>query len=198
MDIDQKNRTVAEIKADKNKLMWVIVMLAAALLLVSIKLVFQSDKVILQTPGMPNNSVIEKNAMDKGAQKAVLLAVTSAITQINPTNVEYQKEFVQVFLSPKAYTKVSRDMDATAQKLANQRELGSYYFVMSGYLYDPILDRHYVIGDVHTVNAAKDTAEKWVFEYPMHIENYRPVIDDVLTYPGDKPHGSEWIKANKK
>jgi conjugal transfer pilus assembly protein TraE len=48
------------------------------------------------------------------------------------------------------------------------------------------------------VNAAKDSAEPYVYEYAIHIENYRLWVDDIKVYPGEKIHNSEWIKANSK
>ena len=97
------------------------------------------------------------------------------------------------------YTRIVRDIDASVAQLEQQHELGSYYMVLRnpGYLYDPVLDRHFVICDVHTVNAAKDTAEPYVYEYKTHVENYRLVIDSVSAYPGDKPHTSSWLKDHK-
>lgn len=198
MEINARNQSVAELKAEKAKLVWVIVGMGVALAALSLKLVFQSEIVIQRTPGMPNDAVIEKTAMDKGAQRATLFAVTSAIAQVNPANAEYQKMFVQAYLSPEAYTRVSRDIDVSVARLANQRELGSYYFVLGGYEYDPVLNRHFVWGEVHTVNAAHDTAEAYTYEYKMHIENYRAVVDDVKAYTGKNPHNSEWLKASKK
>jgi hypothetical protein len=136
--------------------------------------------------------------MDKGAQRATLSAVTSNIAQINPANAEYQKAFLQVFLAPAAYTKVSEEINAKVAKQISERELGSYYFVMQSYQYDPLLNRHFVLGDVHTVNAAKDSIQPYVFEYVAHVENYRLVIDDITTYIGERAHNSEWIEVNKK
>jgi conjugal transfer pilus assembly protein TraE len=136
--------------------------------------------------------------MDIGGQRALLVAVTSNLAQINPANAEYQKNFLQEFLSPQQYTRLSTEIDAKAKLLADQRELGSYYFVFRRHAYDQKIDRHFVLGEVHTVNAAKDTAEPWVFEYQMHVENYRPVIDDVTSYKGDKAHDSAWLEAQKR
>lgn len=198
MDIKERTRSLAESakliryqQYTNSSLVGVVLLLAFAL--------FRQDKIIInQTPGMPNDSVIRKSSMDKGAQRAVLVAVTSNIAQINPANAGYQKAFLQSFLSPASYTKISREIDVRVKQLVEQRELGSYYFVLKRTEYDPELDAHFVMGDVHTVNAAKDTALPYVFEYKMHIENYRAVIDDIKTYEGDRAHNSAWLKEQKK
>lgn len=174
-----------------------LAVLILALIVLVLIVYSQSKIVVLQTPGMPSDAIIQKTSLDKGAQRAVLAAVTSNIAQVNPANVEYQKAFLQAFLAPAAYTKISAEIDTQAKRLVEQRELGSYYFVLKTWEYDPQLDRHFVLGDVHTVNAAKDTAQPYVFEYQMHVENYRPVIDDVKSYPGDRAHNSEWMKSQK-
>lgn len=197
MEFHARNQSIAEVRSANTKLTWVLVAMALALLLAMIKLFLQSEIIINQTPGMPEHAVIERSTMDKGAQKATLSAVTSTIAQINPANAEYQKAFLQSFLAPAAYTKVSRDIDDRVAHMTEQRELGSFYFILKGYEYDPMLNRHFVWGDVHTVNAARDSAAAFTFEYVVHVENYRLVVDDVATYPGERPHDSEWIKAHK-
>ena len=198
MEINARNHSISELRSRNKSLTLSLFFLSIALLLALLKVFFQSEIVIQETPGMPNNSVIERTSMDKGSQRAILSAVTSNLAQINPANAEYQKAFLQVFLAPEAFTKVSLEINAKVAKQASERELGSYYFIMHRYEYDPLLNRHFVIGDVHTVNAAKDSAQPYVFEYTMHVENYRMVIDEVTTYPGDRAHNSEWTEANKR
>lgn len=198
MELSKRNESVTELNK-RNKLLTITcAALAIGFAALSVRYVFQSEIVVVHTPGLPNNSVIERSNFDKGAQMATLVAVTNNLAQVNPGNAEYQKVFLQSFLSPTAYTKISAEIDAQAAKLLAQRELGSYYWAFKSYFYDPQIDKHFVLGDLHTVNAAKDTAEQYVFEYKVHVENYRMWIDDVKTYAGDKPHNAEWVKASKK
>jgi len=198
MEIKAREQSNAELRKKNDRLIWANLGSIGVALLLALKLVTQSEIIIHRTPGMPNDSVIEKTAMDKGAQRATLNALTSAIAQVNPANAEYVKAMVQAYLAPAAYTKVSKEIDEKVQLLVQQHELGSYYFVWRAYEYDPQIDRHFVMGDVHTVNAAKDTAAPFVFEYAAHVENYRLVVDDPISYPGDRPHDFEWRKANKR
>jgi len=198
MEVKHREVAIAELKSLNKKLSMALVFTSLAGLFIAIKLAFQSEIVINQTPGMPNNSVIEKSSMDKSAQMATLYAVTNNIAQVNPSNSEYIKTFLQVYLAPKSYTRISKEIDDQVTRLTNQRELGSYYFVLRGYDYDPALDTHFVKGEVHVVNAAKDTATNYVFEYKTHVENYRLLVDDVKSYEGDMIHNSEWLRNNKK
>jgi conjugal transfer pilus assembly protein TraE len=198
VELNTRNVAVAELKTLNQRLLIVLVAVALACLALSYKLVAQSEIIIVQTPGMPANSIIERESFDKGAQMATLNAVTSNLGQINPTNAEYQKKFLQLYFSPSAYTRLSAEIDLKVEKMRVERELGSSYFVFKRYEYDGELNKHFVVGEQHTVNAAKDTSEDYVFEYSVRIENYRLWIDEVKTYRGDKPHNSEWMKANKK
>lgn len=198
MDILTRNATIGGMGKLVNTMLYANVGLVAAVLIAVACLFAQSKIVIMLIPGMPSGVEIRKSSMDIGGQRALLLSVTNNIVQVNPANAEYQKNFLQAFLSPQQYTRLSAEIDAKARQLADQRELGSYYFVFRKHEYDPKLDRHFVSGDVHTVNAAKDTAEQWVFDYQMHVENYRPVIDDVVSYKGDKAHNSAWLEAQKR
>ena len=197
MEFEARNLAIAEVKANNRRLTWALLALALLSLALSVKLLTQSEIVVLQTPGMPHNSVVEKSILDKGAQMATLLAVTSAIAQVNPANFEYQLRFLQVYMAPQAYTAISEEIGKKARTLEQQRELGSYYFVARAYDYDLALDRHFVRGDVHTVNAAHDTAAPYVFEYRTHVENYRLLVDEVVTYQGERMHNSEWLRASK-
>jgi conjugal transfer pilus assembly protein TraE len=198
MDTIQRGATIAGMQRIQNFLLYAIAALTTALLIAVICL-FTQDKIVqIQIPGVPSGTEIQKTAMDIGGQRALLLAVTSNLVQVNPANAEYQKNFLQAFLAPAVYTKLSSEIDAKAKMLAEQRELGSYYFVLHRHEYDPKINRHFVLGDVHTVNAAKDTGEPYVFEYTLHIENYRPVVDDVTSYKGDKAHNSGWLEAQKR
>jgi conjugal transfer pilus assembly protein TraE len=198
MDTLQRGATIAGMQRIQNFLLYALAGLTTALLLAVICLFLQNKIVLLQVPGIPSGTEIQKTSMDIGGQRAILLAVTSNLVQVNPANAEYQKNFLQAFLAPAVYTKLSSEIDAKAKMLAEQRELGSYYFVLHRHEYDPKINRHFVLGDVHTVNAAKDTGEPYVFEYALHTENYRPVIDDVTSYKGDKAHNSGWLEAQKR
>lgn len=198
MEILQRRATIGGMGKLVDYMLISNVGLAAALLIALTCLFTQNRTVVMMFPGIPSGTEARKSSMDIGAQRALLVAVTSNIVSVNPANAEYQKNFLQAFLSPQQYTRLSAEIDAKARQLAEQRELGSYYFVFRRHEYDPKLDRHFVIGDVHTVNAAKDTAEPWAFEYRMHVENYRPVVDDALSYRGDKAHDSVWLEAQKR
>jgi conjugal transfer pilus assembly protein TraE len=198
MDISQRNASIAGLQRTVRLVISANLGLAAATLILAAILFSQSKIVILQTPGMPASTEIRRTAIDIGAQRAMLAAVTSNLVQVNPSNVEYQKSFLQAFLSPAMYTRLSAEIDAKARLLADQRELGSYYFVFRAHEYDPRINRHFVMGEVHTVNAAKDTAEPYVFEYALHIDNYRPMLDDITSYRGDKPHNAAWLETQKR
>lgn len=198
MELSKRNQSVTELSKRNNLLVMTVAALSISLAAISVRYLFQSEIVIVDTPGLPHHSIIERSNFDKGAQMATLVAVTNNLAQVNPGNAEYQKLFLQSFLSPTAYSKISAEIDTQAAKLLAQRELGSYYYAFKSYFYDPQLDKHFVLGDLHTVNAAKDSSEPYVFEYKVHVENYRMWIDDVKTYAGDKPHNADWLKAAKK
>ena len=198
MELATQQRSVKELRDQNSKLMWAVLGLVGALLIVTLKLFFQSEVIIERTAGMPSGSVIQKSAWDKKAQLATLLDVTNAIANINPANSEYQKLLIQVFLAPQEYTRIAAEIDDRVKKLADQRELGSYYFIWKAFDYDEALDRFFVRGDIHTVNAAKDTGEPWVFEYQTHVDNYRLVVDKVTSYHGERAHDSAWLKEQNK
>jgi conjugal transfer pilus assembly protein TraE len=199
MDLGSRVETITDLKKQIRRQQQIGVGLVVIGACLAIKLVLQSEIVLLNTPGLPANAVIARSSMDRASQRATLLAVTSNLVQVNPSNFTYQKAFLQPYFAADAYTRLSKEIDDKAKQLADAHELGSYYFVFRDYEYDPDLDRHFVVGDVHTVNAAIDSARPFVFEYRMHADNYRPVIDDAKTYPGDRPHDSAWLKqVNQK
>jgi len=197
MELIHRNKSLAESKKQIAHQQTAITVLSLGVLVLTITLFGQSKIVVLQTPGMPPDSVIQKSSIDKGAERAILVAVTSNLAQVNPANAEYEKTFLQAFLAPSVYTKISSEIDVQVKRLTDQRELGSYYFVLRSVEFDPKMNTHFVLGDVHTVNAAKDTPAPYVFEYKIHVDNYRPVIDSVSSYQGEKAHNSGWLEQQK-
>jgi conjugal transfer pilus assembly protein TraE len=195
MDFNKRNESISELSAQNKKLGLTVLVLGGCLLLALVKMVMQSEILIVQTPGMPDNAYLERSYMDKASQEATLLTVTSSVVEINPDNAEYQKKLLGMYLSPASYTKIERDIDVRVAQLIAQRELGSYYFVLKKYEYDPLINKHFVIGDLHTVNAAKDSAQQYVFEYSAHIQNYRLWVDEVVTYEGDRAHNADYLKG---
>jgi hypothetical protein len=198
MDLPNRNKSVAQLRKENGLLIYGILAVAVAVLLLAIKVFFMTEIVVREVPGMPNGAKIEKNGMDVGAERAYAYAVTTALASINPSNGESVKAFVQPFLSPDCFTKVSKAIDDKVATLKAEHELGSYYFVTRGFVSDDKLGRVFVLGDLHTVNAAKDTAEPYVFEYPVHFANYQMTFDDAASYPGDRVHNTQWIQAQKK
>ena len=78
MDLPNRNKSVAELRKDNNKLITAVMCIAIAALLIAAKSFFQSDVVINQVPGMPDGAKIERNGMDAGAMQAYAYAVTNA------------------------------------------------------------------------------------------------------------------------
>lgn len=198
MDLSTRTIAIADMQRTKNLAMFCNLALTVALLIAVIVIFTQEKTIIQQVPGSTTSAELRPQWMDRGSERAILLAVTSNLAQVNPTNAHYQKIFLQAFLAPQVYTAISAQIDAKAKRLAEQRELGSYYFVFRHHKYDPKINRHFVMGNVHTVNAAIDTPEPYVFEYATHVESYRLVVDDVVSYKGDKPHDAAWREAQKK
>lgn len=196
MEMTSRNESISELKKSNKILTLSLAGVTLIAVLLAVKTVLQSEILLMQTPGMPANVVIERSNFDKGAQVATLSALTSALVQINPANVEYQKKFVEMYFAPQAYTRLSQEIDARVATLVAQRELGSYYWVGRGGRWDPVTGKHFIWGELHTVNAAKDSSELFCFEYAFHVENYRLWVDDVKSYPGDRPHDGEWLKAS--
>lgn len=197
MELSVRNESLKEAKSLNKILAFALLLTILIIFGLTTALVTQSKIILPTIPGMPNSAKIEKNNVDMGTKRAMLKAVTSNIAQVNPSNAEYEKLFLQSFLSPQVYTKISSEIDDRVKALLAQRELGSYYFVFTRYEYDEALDKHYVLGEVHTVNAAKDTAKNYVFEYKIHVDNYRLFVDDLITYEGDRAHNSTWKQDQK-
>ncbi len=198
MEMNQRNEAVSELRTRNKHLTYAVLGTVIISFGLMFKLVSQSEIIIVQTPGMPANSIIERTSFDKNAQLATLNAITSNLASINPANAEYQKKFLELYFAPDAYTRLSHEIDLKVEKAKAERELGSSYFVLKRYVYDEQIDKHFIVGEQHTVNAAKDSAEPYIYEYTIHIENYRLWVDDIKAYPGEKIHNSEWIKANSK
>ena len=88
MDFNKRNESISELSAQNKKLGLTVLVLGGCLLLALVKMVMQSEILIVQTPGMPDNAYLERSYMDKASQEATLLTVTSSVVEINPDNAE--------------------------------------------------------------------------------------------------------------
>lgn len=171
------------------------------LVIVTIMGLFQNKIVLMQIPSSTGSSgevMYEKNAINRSSQRAIILATVSAISQINPSNYEFEKVFVQNFLAPEVYSSLSIQIDQQAKKMRDQHELGSYYFDFKEYLYDPLLDKHFVKGEIHTVNAIKNSTQMWIYELSLRVDNYKPIITSLSSYPGSDFHNSNWLEIHNR
>jgi len=199
MEHTTRQKSIEELRTDLRRSVGGNLISLVVIALLAFGLVTQKKIIIMQVPGMPDGASISKDTADRTAQIAVVELVTAAIASINPSNAPYQKRFIKAFLAPDTYTTIAAEIDRRVKQMEEERELGSYYWVMTKETtYDPQLNRFFVVGEDHTVNAARDTGVPYVFEYSMTYENYRPVIHDTISYPGDKAHNSEWLKSNTK
>jgi conjugal transfer pilus assembly protein TraE len=153
---------------------------------------------IPSSTGSSGEVMYEKNAINRSSQRAIILATVSAISQINPSNYEFEKVFVQNFLAPEVYSSLSIQIDQQAKKMRDQHELGSYYFDFKEYLYDPLLDKHFVKGEIHTVNAIKNSTQMWIYELSLRVDNYKPIITSLSSYPGSDFHNSNWLEIHNR
>ena len=193
MDVQERSRSVAQLTA-RNRLLTISNFMLAAIAVIAVAGLFLKDeKVILQTPGLPHRSVIEKTSLDKASQAATLKALTSTLATINPANYQYQMKFAESFFSAEDFTRLNQETRETVEKMIKDKEFGSRYFVFTDYQYDPAINKHFVLGDVHFVNAAKDTAVPTVYEYELTVENYRPLVTFIDRYEGDRPHNKAWL-----
>ena len=90
------------------------------LVIVTITGLFQNKIVLMQIPSSTGSSgevMYEKNAINRSSQRAIILATVSAISQINPSNYEFEKVFVQNFLAPEVYSSLSIQIDQQAKKM---------------------------------------------------------------------------------
>jgi len=129
MELRQYTKSILELSYRVKYLYFANAVLLVSLLLVVV-IHFQQDRiVILQVPGGGETrveSVFEKSAIDRGSQRAIILATVSAISQINSSNYEYQKVFIQNFLAPEVFTTISSQIDVQVKRMLDQHELGSY------------------------------------------------------------------------
>ncbi len=199
MDLEQRQKSIAELRRINRWLAASVGGLVIVALVQTIALAVKERTVVMAIPGVPDDVEFHRNAIDRKGLQAAALAVVSAVAQINPANADFQKRFLQAFLAPASYTEITKVIDERVAQQIAQREGGSTYWVTNEYRYDPELKNvHFVIGDLHTVNVAKDTAQKYVFELHMQVENYRPVVTRVVSYPGERPHDSAWLKEQTK
>lgn len=198
MHVETSKKSVAELTRLNRFLTISNVMLGGISVVAVLGLFFKEERIILETPGLPHRSVIEKTSLDKASQAATLKAVTDALASINPGNWQYQMKFAESFFSAEDFTRIYEETRAAVDRMVMDKEFGSRYFIFKDYQYDPAINKHFILGDVHFVNAAKDSAVPHVYEYSLSVENYRPVVNHVERYEGERPHNKAWLDNQKQ
>jgi hypothetical protein len=188
MEFKHSLNSIAELKEWQSFLKKLVLGLLVLVLTETVFIFNQSKIIVIKTPGIAGEAWSQNSALDRISQKSIILSTVSAMTQI--------KRFIQTFLSPSLYTEISLQMDIRVKKMQEQRELGSMYFEFKEYEFDPELNKHFVKGEVHTVNVAKNTAQMWVYELQMEVENYLPLITSLQAYPGDEFHDALWMSRH--
>ena len=158
----------------------------------------RSDVIIIETPGQPSSEVIEKSSFDQRRQEALFFDITKTFVGINPSNYLYQEKKLEPYFFKKDFKNIERSITTRVDQLVAAKELGSYYFIPAKYVFDPITKKHFVTGDLHTVNVAKDTSQPWVVEYMAEFDSYHLWIKDMAMYEGKNIHDAEYEKANGK
>ncbi|MBR7780212.1 hypothetical protein [Undibacterium rugosum] len=140
----------------------------------------------------------DKPLVDRSAQMVTVVALTSAIVQVNPFNFEYQKGFIRIFLTSELYEKVSKEMQVRIEYIKKAGRFDGDYFVFRSYQYDEKLNKHFVMGDIRSLSSATVMINKaYVYEYRIHTDGGNAIADEISIYPGTISHDSDWLAKQK-
>ena len=184
-----------------NRLLAITVLcLAIAVAVLTFTISTRDAKIEISPFGLDATIEISANSANAEYYKSFGLYVASMAANINPKNVKFVTENLSLFMSSKAYGAVRNALLAKAQDPIFLKSGSSVYFVVEQTpIYEPETSKVFILGTANTIAAAGlVSADPFVYEMTLSMSNRRPVIEDIVNYPGTEPHTLKWLEAHKQ
>lgn len=195
MLIDKFKRKVREATTINGVLLAIAVASTASTVLLAMKVYSEHERVVLTPPHVTERMEISWDSANAEYYKAFGLYVAGLIGNITPKNADFIVDILSSFIHSSIYADVRTKLKAITEDPVF-RDSGAYsYFIPDQILYEPDTKKVFVIGNVMLGTAARQPRpEAIVYEFQIRIENGRPIVFGLQSYPGNEAHTVEWKK----
>lgn len=171
------------IKADNRFLHFVVALLAAVVLILSLALVMRSERVIVVPAGATERMTIERSKADRSTLAQWGLYVAVLLGNVSPTNAEQLGGALETMTTSSAYQPL---MKAIASQAADIKADGlSVSFQYDRFDVDTEAQKVWVTGSAETRNARGQTERSTrTYEITFKVIGYRPMVDGISVYEG--------------
>jgi hypothetical protein len=204
MEFNTRSWTIDEYRFWLKRITAVLFFSVITCFLLVIKVISADEKIILRTPGM-EDTVFSKNSLDVNSMKAIAIALSHNVADLNRGNYENQIKAIESWFAPEVATKIAMKIKQIVKKQIEQHEAGTQFFEFNPgpsnndeYEYDPELDMHFVRGRLHFINAAKDDIRPIVFAFKFKVTNYLPKATEFHWEFGDVIKNSKWLENQRR
>lgn len=185
-------QTVAELNAFRA----ISVVLACAVVVLSLLLVSKEKIVVLVPPTINETTELSTKTASSGFKKSWALSIAMLVGNVKPGTADLIVGELQSLMRPDV---LENFKSALAQQLETiKRDRVAVDFEANQIYYEKESDTVFVLGkSILTGPLGKSGKYSRVFEIKMDVRNYSPVITYLDTYEGD-PHTLSWREREEK
>jgi conjugal transfer pilus assembly protein TraE len=195
MLIDKFKRKAKEATTVNAVLLTVALASTASTVFLSAKIASQHERIVLTPPHVHERMEVAWNSASAEYYKSFGLYVAGLVGNITPKNVDFITDVLSGFLHSSIYADVRTKLKAMSEDPVF-RDSGAYsYFMPEQIIYEPDTSKVFVVGNVMLGTAARQPRpEAIVYELMIRMENGRPIVYGLQSYPGNEPRTVEWKK----
>lgn len=195
MLLDKFKRKARETTTINGVLLAIALASTASTTFLAMKVSSDHERVVITPPHITERMEITWDSANAEYYKAFGLYVAGLIGNITPKNADFIVETLSSFIHSSIYADVRTKLKAMTEDPAF-RDSGAYsYFIPDQILYEPDTRKVFVGGNVMLGTAARQPRpEAIVYEFQIRIENGRPVVFGLQSYPGNEARTVEWKK----
>lgn len=204
MRFGDSSRRVASIASSEKSGRFTIVVLSAAVLILSILLFRSHETVVVIPPKLDHKIKISMDMADSGYKKAWATYIAELVGNVTPANAQFVADSVGSLLSPAVHQQVAGELGAEVFKI--QKEGLRSTFQPQRISYEPETDKVFVSGSYMEVSAesehslsdpaSRPNALHKVYEMIIDIRNGQPLVKEFDSYFGH-PRDLAWLAHHK-
>ena len=193
MNLDVQTRSIETLRKQNKVLTLAVAAMSVAALLSTYGLVNKHDRIVIVPPALKEVAKIDWGKADAEYLKSFALYYATLMGSITPKNVEFLADRLSSITAPAIYPEVRKTLLALAKNPQFMSSGSSSAFVVESVIYDAELGLTFVMGDnqVFTGSAAVKH-NPMVYEIDTRIEEGRPVVYRIVSYPGAEPRTTQW------
>lgn len=151
----------------------------------------------LVPPTLTEKASVSKNNADAVYIKSFGLYVTTLIGNLTPNNIQFVLESLSPIMSPESYSLIRKQLIALSQDVTFKSWVGSTHFEPTEVIYEADTQKVFVPGYMTDVNTTgKKNKNPVVYEMKVRIVNYRPLVSDLISYPGVEAKTLKWLELH--